>query len=66
MNEEDLRKAEGMLKNTKKHRFGGDVINQLKIGRTVFFRCFPPDRIGSCAWASRKGGTVALSCGLVN
>lgn len=45
MNEEDLRKAEAMLKDTENYPFVGDVIDQLKIGRTAFYRYFPPDRI---------------------
>lgn len=45
MNEEDLRKAEVMLKDTENYPFVGDVIDQLKIGRTAFYRYFPPDHI---------------------
>lgn len=37
--------AEAMLKDTKNYPFVGDVIDQLKIGRTAFYRYFPPDRI---------------------
>ena len=45
MGEEGLRKAEAMLKDTENYPFIGDVIDQLKIGRTAFYRYFPPDRI---------------------
>jgi DNA invertase Pin-like site-specific DNA recombinase len=45
MDEEGLRKAEAMLKDTENYPFVGDVIDQLKIGRTAFYRYFPPDRI---------------------
>ena len=45
MKEEDLRKAEAMLKDTENYPFVGDVIDQLMIGRTAFYRYFPPDRI---------------------
>jgi DNA invertase Pin-like site-specific DNA recombinase len=45
MDEEDLRKAEAMLKDTENYPFVSDVIDQLKIGRTVFYRYFPQDRI---------------------
>ena len=34
-----------MLKDTEKYPFIGDVIDQLKIGRTAFYRYFPTDRI---------------------
>jgi hypothetical protein len=45
MDEEGLRKAEAMLKDTENYPFVGDVIDKLKIGRTAFYRYFPPDRI---------------------
>ncbi len=45
MDEEGLRKAEAMLKDVENYPFVGDVIDQLKIGRTAFYRYFPPDRI---------------------
>ena len=35
----------GMLKDTENYPFIGDVIDQLKIGRTEFYRYFPTDRI---------------------
>ena len=34
-----------MLKDTENYPFIGDVIDQLDIGRTAFYRYFPPDRI---------------------
>ena len=43
--EQTLKHAESMLKDTENHPFIGDVIDQLKIGRTAFYRYFPPDRI---------------------
>lgn len=45
MNKEALRKAEAMLKDKENYPFVGDVIDQIKIGRTAFYRYFPPDRI---------------------
>ena len=45
MDEEGLRKAEAMLKDAENYPLVGDVIDQLKIGRTAFYRYFPPDRI---------------------
>lgn len=45
MNEDDLRKAEAMLKDTENLPFVSDVIDQLKIGRTAFYRYFSADRI---------------------
>ena len=45
MNEADIRKAEAMLKDTDNYPFVGDVIDQLAIGRTAFYRYFSPDRI---------------------
>jgi hypothetical protein len=37
--------AEAMLKDTVNYPFVGDVIDHLKVGRTAFYRYFPPDRI---------------------
>ena len=34
-----------MLKDTENYPFVGDVIEQLKIGRTAFYRHFPADPI---------------------
>ena len=45
MDEQSIKKAEAMLKDTQNYPFIGDVIDQLNIGRTSFYRYFPPDRI---------------------
>lgn len=45
MNEQTLKHAEAMLKDIENYPFVGDVIDQLKIGRTAFYRYFPPGRI---------------------
>lgn len=45
MNEQTIKHAEAMLKDTENYPFIGDVIEQLKIGRTAFYRYFPTDRI---------------------
>ncbi len=45
MDSEGMRKAEAMLKDIENYPFVGDVIDQLNIGRTAFYRYFPPDRI---------------------
>ena len=45
MNERTIKHAEAMLKDTENYPFIGDVIDQLKIGRTGFYRYFPTNRI---------------------
>ena len=45
MNEQSIRNAEAMLKDTENYPFVSDVIDQLSIGRTAFYRYFPTDRI---------------------
>jgi DNA invertase Pin-like site-specific DNA recombinase len=45
MDEKTVRIAEAMLKDKSNYPFIGDVIDQLDIGRTAFYRYFPPDRI---------------------
>ena len=45
MNEQTMKHAEAMLKDTKNYPFISDVIKQLNIGRTAFYRYFPTDRI---------------------
>ena len=45
MNEQTIKYAEAMLKDTENCPFIGDVIDQLKIGRTAFYRYFTTDRI---------------------
>jgi hypothetical protein len=37
--------GEAMLKDIVNYPFVGDVIDHLRIGRTAFYRYFPPDRI---------------------
>ncbi len=37
---ETIKHAEAMLKDTENYPFIGDVIDQLKIGRTAFYRYF--------------------------
>ncbi len=43
--DEKDRLAEAMLRDTKNYPFVNDVIRQLEIGRTAFYRYFPPERI---------------------
>ncbi len=45
LDKEKTRVAEAMLKDTVNYPFVGDVIDRLRIGRTAFYRYFPPDRI---------------------
>ncbi len=45
MDDRKIKNAEAMLKDTENYPFVGDVIDQLDIGRTAFYRYFPPDRI---------------------
>jgi DNA invertase Pin-like site-specific DNA recombinase len=45
MNEQNIKHAAAMLKDTENYPFIGDVIDQLKIGRTAFYKYFPTDRI---------------------
>ena len=45
MDGEKRKLAEAMLRDTRNFPFVGDVIDQLEIGRTAFYRYFPPDRI---------------------
>jgi DNA invertase Pin-like site-specific DNA recombinase len=45
MNEQNIKHAEAMLKDIENYPFIGDVIDQLKIGRTAFYKYFPTDRI---------------------
>jgi len=37
--------AESMIKDTENYPFISDIIKQLEIRRTTFYRHFPPDRI---------------------
>jgi hypothetical protein len=45
LDKERTRVAEAMLKDAVNDPFIGDVIDHLRIGRTAFYRSFPPDRI---------------------
>lgn len=45
MNKQTVKHAEALLKDTENYAFVGDVIDQLHIGRTTFYRYFPPDCI---------------------
>ena len=45
MDDGRVRLAEAMLRDTKNYPFVNDVIRQLGIGRTAFYRYFPPERI---------------------
>ena len=45
MDDEKVRLAEAMLRDTKNYPFINDVIKQLEIGRTAFYRYFPPESI---------------------
>lgn len=45
MDEQTRKHAEAMLKDIENYPFISDVIDQIKIGRTAFYRYFPPDRI---------------------
>lgn len=45
MDAQAIKQAEALLKDTENYPFIGDVIDQLGIGRTAFYRYFPTDRI---------------------
>ncbi len=45
MNEKKMKRAEAMLKDTQNYPFISDVIDELDIGRTAFYRYFPKERI---------------------
>jgi len=45
LDKERIRLAEAMLKHTVNYPFAGCHRSPLKIGRTAFYRYFPPDRI---------------------
>jgi hypothetical protein len=45
MNEQNIKHAEAMLKDIENDPFIGDGIDQLKIGRTAFYKYFPTYRI---------------------
>lgn len=45
LDDKKIKNAEAMLKDAENYPFIGDIIDQLQIGRTAFYRYFPPDRI---------------------
>ena len=45
MDDEKVRLAAAMLRDTKNYPFVNDVIQQFEIARTAFYRYFPPERI---------------------
>ncbi len=45
MDDEKVRLAQAMLRDTKNYPFINDVFKQLEVGRTAFYRNFPPERI---------------------
>ena len=45
MDDEKVRLAEALLRDRENYPFVNDVIKQLEIGRTAFYRYFPPERI---------------------
>lgn len=45
MDDNIMKQAEALLKDTENYPFVGDVIDQLSIGRTAFYKYFPPNRI---------------------
>jgi hypothetical protein len=64
MNEQTIKQAEALLKDTENYPFIGDVIDQLGIGRTAFYRYFPTDRIKELRHEhSAECLTGAKSCG---
>ena len=56
MNDKFMKQAEALLKDTENYPFVGDVIDELSIGRTAFYKYFPPDRIKEL----RNEGTVHI------
>lgn len=45
MTDDKIRNAESMIKDPENYPFISDIIKQLEIGRTTFYRHFPPERI---------------------
>ena len=46
MTDDKMRTAQSMLKDTENYPFISDIIKTLGIGRTTFYRHFPPERLG--------------------
>ncbi|SEG07239.1 recombinase family protein [Nitrosomonas ureae] len=46
MTGDKIRTAQAMLKDTENYPFISDIIKTLGIGRTTFYRHFPPERLG--------------------
>ena len=45
MTDAKIRSAKAMLKDTENYPFISDIIKTLSIGRTTFYRHFPPEEI---------------------
>jgi len=45
MTKDKIRTAQSMLKDTENYPFISDIIKTLEIGRTTFYRHFPPEKI---------------------
>jgi hypothetical protein len=45
LSDHTIKHAEAMIKATENYPFIGEVIDQLKIGRTAFCRYFPAERL---------------------
>ncbi|MFW5443645.1 MAG: recombinase family protein [Methylococcaceae bacterium] len=45
MTDDKIRTAQSMLKDTENYPFVSDIIKTLGIGRTTFYRYFPPEQI---------------------
>jgi hypothetical protein len=45
MTDDKVRSAQSMLKETENYPFISDIIKTLDIGRTTFYRHFPPEKI---------------------
>lgn len=54
LDNEEIRVAEAMIKDTVNYPCVGNVIDHLKIGRTAFYRYFPADRIRSLRCPIRR------------
>ena len=45
MDDEKVPLAKSLVRDSENYPFANDVIKQLEIGRTTFYRYFPPERI---------------------